>query len=96
MLSDAKVIKALTSDYNNVWVLVDVVRRLKTESPDPATRALCELLDKEYVFPVEFMFVESDLSLIDKINANADSAPGRPLANAKNFHTYVTKELKEG
>ena len=96
MLSDANVINALNSDYNNVWVLVDVVRRLKTESPDPETRALCELLDKEYIFPVEFMFVNPDISLIDKINANDDSAEGRPLANAYNFHAYVTKELKEG
>ena len=96
MLSDANVIKALNNEYNNVWVLVDVVRRLKTESDDPDTRALCELLDKEYEFPVEFMFVEPNLSLMGKINANKDSAEGRPLANPVNFHTYVTKELKEG
>ena len=96
MLSDAKVIDALNKDYNNVWVLVDEVRRLKTEATDEDTRALCELLDKEYVFPVEFMFVDSNLSLIDKLNANDDSASTRPLSSAMHFLQYVTVELKKG
>ena len=96
MLSDARVISALNKDYNNVWVLVEEVRRLKTDSEDPDTRALCELLDKEYVFPVEFLFVNPNISLIDKLNANDDSAPQMPLSNARTFHKFVTVDINKG
>jgi hypothetical protein len=90
VLSDANVIEALNSQYNNVWVLVDEVRRLKTESENEDTRALCALLDQEYEFPVEFMFIDEKNELMGKLNANDDSALDKPLYSPELFAKYVT------
>jgi len=51
---------------------VDDVKEIRENTTDPDTRKLCELLDQEYKFPVEFMFIDKDLNLIDKLNANDD------------------------